>query len=307
MSESMIEVRRLSGAAGLRWLVRGWQQMKQSLGMWLLVSLAFLGIQILAALALIFIPFIGQFAHACLVSPPLMLGFFYCAAVVYQTQTPPEAENIFFGFRNGRRFGRIVGTNLLWMIVGIAVFILLAIFLMGILYAINPELFSGIAEMGSSVAQGKNPPEQTVVNLQESIGVGQILLMIIAFLIFMAGSIIFQHGLMYSLYFASLGRPSFGQIMSLGLRGSFKNILPLFVVWLLFALTGLGLVVVVSIIFGLFSLLGIHGVVMGLALMAIPVGFVIMLGFMAWGICTAYAGFQEIFEGGDIVEETVQV
>ncbi len=193
----------LSASRGLGWVVEGWKLFTAAPGMWVVVLLIFLGIQMVLA----FIPVLGGLA-SLLLGPAFAVGLLAYAHGISSTGHA-DLGALFAGFKD--RLGSLVVLALLYFVLMLAV-----MFIGGVLF---------FAMIGSAVFAHATGPEQFMSALL-SVGFFKFLL----FLLLVAGLL----ALVLSAYLYAPGLVFFaGQSASEAMKESFaacwRNWLPLLV------------------------------------------------------------------------------
>lgn len=107
----LAEPRAVSAGSGAQWFAQGWELFKQDIGIWILMILTLLGINILLS----FIPFIGSLASSllsCIFSAGLLM-----AARAREQGKPVEFTMLFEGFKS--KFAPLLGLGALCFVLGI--------------------------------------------------------------------------------------------------------------------------------------------------------------------------------------------
>jgi len=109
-SQLLPEPRAVSAGSGAQWFAQGWELLKQDIGIWILMILTVVGINILLG----FIPFIGSLASSllsCVFSGGLLM-----AARARDQGQPLEFTLLFEGFKS--KFGPLLGLGALSFALG---------------------------------------------------------------------------------------------------------------------------------------------------------------------------------------------
>ena len=219
----MAEPRALGADRGASWWSEGWRLFTPAVGMWLLILLILIVLNVAGSI----VPVVGSLAMQVLY--PVFTGGLMLGCRALDRGNPLTLGHLFAGF--SQRTGPLIVVGLIYT--GLAV--LITAIVAGMMVAIFGVTIFGM--LTGSVA-----PSQTGISLDSA--VVAVLLGVLFFLLLLLP-------LMMAIWFAPalvmLGGMNPGAAMAASFRGCLRNVVP----FLLYGLVGIGLAIVATIPFGL--------------------------------------------------------
>jgi hypothetical protein len=222
--ELLSEPRALSAGAGLNWLSEAWPLVKKDLGIWVLITLALMVIQLILA----FIPFVGAIAGNVLT--PVFTGGLLMGIRAASAGQPLRFDTLFEGFKH--QFAPLAGLGALMLLV----MFLLGVVGSGVFYATMPAMNSMQADPSAALSGSNLGIVGIVVGL---------LSILVGMLFFFATPLV------------ALNEVPVFKALGMSFKASLRNILPILVYGILVVLLAflgaipllLGLLVVIPLIY----------------------------------------------------------
>lgn len=214
---------RVDAGRGWRWIVEGWQLFARAPGIWIVLLLIYLGINMVLSL----IPLIGGLAYL-LLSPVLTGGILYGADAQARGETL-EISHLFRGFQDQGRMGPLVMLGL----INLAGYVLMGLVAMGF-------VVGGIA---TGVVLD-NPGQGITPDMIEGLfGIGFMVLMLVELTLW---AVIIM-AMFYAVPLVMLGQQDTWPAVQDSVAACWINMMPLLVLGLI----GLGLAIIAAVPFGL--------------------------------------------------------
>ena len=222
--ELLSEPRSLSAGAGVNWISAAWPLVKKDLGIWVLITLALMVIQLILA----FIPFVGAVAGNVLT--PVFTGGLLMGIRAASAGEPLRFDALFEGFKH--QFAPLAGLGALMLVV----MFLLGVIASGIFYATMPAP----DVMQADPMAGLSGSNLAIVGI-----VVGILSILVGMLFFFATPLV------------ALNQVPVFKALGMSFKGSLRNILPIliygFIIMILIILGAiplfLGLLIVIPMIY----------------------------------------------------------
>lgn len=215
---------RVDAGRGWGWITEGWRLFARAPGVWIVILLIYLGINMMLSL----IPLIGGLAYL-LLSPVLTAGILYGANTQAQGETL-EISCLFRGFQDQGRMGPLVMLGL----ISLAGYVLMGLIAVGF-------IAGGIATSG--IALDNLEQDITPEMIEGLFGVGFMVLMLVELTLWA----VIMMAMLYAIPLVMLGRQDAWPAVQDSIAACWINMLPL----LVFGLMGLVLAMIAAIPFGL--------------------------------------------------------
>lgn len=218
------DINKVGASRGAEWISCGWKLFKSNIGLWLLISLAFLALNILLSL----VPIIGPFVST-LLTPALVAGFLHGASLVAKGESLQFAD-LFKAFRSERINGLLI--------LGVAQFSLSILAGLILLSAMGPSVMEAMRSGGASVSHSMG--DVPLLGLLAT----SLLLALFSMAMLYAPALVYFHGVPATDALLTSFKASFTNIGALSVFG-----LILFGLGILAAMTfGLGFIVLLPVV-----------------------------------------------------------
>jgi uncharacterized membrane protein len=205
-------VRKVDAGQGWSWIVEGWRLFIKAPGMWIVMLLIYLGINIVLS----FIPLVGTLANA-LIAPALVGGMLYGAACLARDEDL-AISHLFRAFQDQKRLGPMLTLGALLL----GSYIVMGLVVAGV-------IFGGV--VGSGALSGNLSEEQLMGLVMGSGLIFALILLVLSCLIAMA--------LFYAIPLVMLGGQAPWAAVQTSFSACLTNFLPLLVFSLIYLVLGI--------------------------------------------------------------------